>query len=1032
MKKRLRISLLLVAILSVFRVAAQDRAVTGKVTSSDDNSPLVGVSVLVKGTTQGATTDANGAYRLSVPNTNVTLVFSYVGFNRQEVAVGNRTVLDVVLAVDASDLSEVVITGYGSQIKRDVTGNIAQVKGTEIQNMPTPSIDQALQGKAAGVYVNAGTGKLGQGVTVRVRGTSSVSASSQPLYVVDGIPVTNEDLGNYGGATNPLADINFNDVESIEILKDASAGAIYGSRAANGVVLVTTKRGKSGKTNVSVNFQSGVSDATKRVDFLNAQQYADYFRMAAGNRDRRSNIDPKDADSYTQSFFGKDGFLDFYSYGTYGTAKAGDYNWQDKAFQKGSINQADLQFSGGNEKTQFYVSGQYLTQNGTLIGNSLERFSGRLNLDHQANKWLSLGLNMSLARTLNKRLPGDNAFSNPLQISAISPITPFEDPETGLPAGTPPGDINIPLYYNPLISINYARYAQVGYRNLLQSYAQFNLFTGLRFRSELGVDIVNQQEEGYFGSQTVRNQTRASRGIGQNYYTGVLNYNTNNYFSYERAFGVHGINATLGMSYQQSQTKSNFIEGTQFPSDAYQRIASAATKSDGSSLETNFRFLSYFLRANYKFANKYLLSLSGRVDGSSRFGLNSRYGFFPAASVGWVLTEEGFLRENRFVSFLKARASYGLTGNAEIGNFPQLGLFQGDAGYVGAAGQRPAQIGNPDLKWETTTQADFGVDFGLFNNRINGEVDYYIKKTTGLLLNVQIPATTGFATQTRNVGELENKGFEFVLNTENLVGKFTWSTSLNLGANRNKIVNINKQVIDGGISGLTNQAREGQSIGVWWAPEYAGVDPANGDALWYKNTENAADGTRDRTTTNVYNQAQRVVVGNPNPKLVGGITNKFSYAGFDLSVFFNGVSGNNLSFFGVGQYSSGNGIYEDNQTVDQLRAWTKENPNTDVPEARYLQRNGNQASSRYIYDGSYLRLRTVTFGYNFPKTLVSRLKMDRLRVYASGMNLLTFTNYKGWDPEVNSDDFTGNIAQGNDFYSPPQPRTILFGLNIGF
>ncbi len=1029
MKKCLQFSLLWVALFLTFRVSAQERTVTGRVTAADDNSPLVGVSVLVKNTNRGTTTDVNGNYRLSVAD-NSTLVFSYVGFVRQEIAVGNRTVADVTLASDAASLSEVVVTGYGSQIKRDLTGNIAQVKGTEIQNMPTPSVDQALQGRAAGVYVNAGTGKLGQGVTVRVRGSSSISASSQPFYVVDGIPVTTGDLGSYGGDTNPLADINFNDVESIEVLKDASAAAIYGSRAANGVVLITTKRGKSGKTNISLNYQAGISNAARRVNFLNAKEYVDFFKMAAGNQDRRQNIDPNDPDSYTQSVIGPGGFLDYYSYGTYGTDKQGDYDWQDRAFSKGGIQQVDLQLNGGSDKTKFYLSGQFLDQKGTIIGNSIQRYSGRLNLDHSANKWLTVGLNMSLARTLNKRLPGDNAFSNPVQASAITPLTPFTDPNTGLPSGTPPGDVNIPVYYNPFISIDYASFYQISYRNLLQGYAQVQFMPSLRFRSELGVDILNQQEEGYFGSQTVRNQTRAARGIGSNTYAGVVNYTTNNYFSYDKAFGVHSIGATLGMSYQQSQSKFNSVEGTQFPSDAYQRIASAGTISSGSSTESNFRFLSYFVRANYKFADKYLLSLSGRVDGSSRFGANRRYGFFPAASAGWVLTEEGFLKESRALSFLKLRASYGITGNAEIGNFPQLGLFGGTV-YAGIGGQAPSQIGNPDLKWETTTQTDVGLDFGIFNNRISGEIDYYIKKTSDLLLNVNIPSTSGFTTQFRNVGNLENKGVEFVLNTRNVVGKFSWTTSFNVAANRNKVTNINKQVIEAGLSGFTNRAVEGQPIGVWFVPEYAGVDPANGDALWYKNTENA-DGSRDRTTTRTYSEAQRVVFGNPNPKFVGGLNNTFSFKGIDLTVFFNGVFGNNLNFYGVGQYSSGNGIFEDNQTKDQLRAWTKENPNTDVPEARYLSRNGNQASSRYVVKGDFVRLRTVTLGYNLPTTLTRRIGLEKARIYVSGMNLLTFTKYNGWDPEVNSDDFTTNVAQGNDFYTPPQPRTFLVGLNLGF
>ena len=459
-------------------------------------------------------------------------------------------------------------------------------------------------------------------------------------------------------------------------------------------------------------------------------------------------------------------------------------------------------------------------------------------------------------------------------------------------------------------------------------------------------------------------------------------------------------------------------------------IASAAKYSSGSSSQTDYRFLSYFARANYKFADRYLIGASARVDGSSRFGRENRYGFFPAASVGWVITEEDFLKNNGTFSFLKLRASYGRTGNAEIGNFPQLGLFIGDASYGALPGQRPSQLANPNLSWETTDQADIGLDFGILNNRINGELDYYNKQTTGLLLNVNVPGTSGFATQYRNVGKLENKGIEVVLNTDNIVGAFKWKTSLNFAANRNKIKDLQTQIIEGGLNNMS-RAVEGQPLGVFFTAEYAGVDPANGNALWYKNTQNT-DGSLDRTTTSVYSQAQRVIVGNPMPKWQGGITNTFSYKGFDLSVFFNAVVGNKLNFYGVGRYSSANGRFEDNQTVNQLAAWTKENPNTNVPEARLYYNNGAQPSSRFVVDGSYVRLRNVTLAYNVPKTLLSKIKMNSARLFVTGQNLLTFTKYVGWDPEVNADDVVSNIAQGYDFYTAPQARTITGGVTIGF
>ncbi|GAB4011480.1 TonB-dependent receptor [Spirosoma migulaei] len=1023
MGKLLQISFLL--LLTAWGAYAQNQAISGRVTSSDDNTGLPGVSVTIKGSTQGTLTDATGNYRLSA-GSNATLVFSFIGFSTVEEVVSNRSVIDVQLKTDVRNLNEVVVTGYGQQIKRDLTGNIAKVRAADIQDQPVTTFDQALQGKAAGVQINSGSGKLGQGIQVRVRGQSSVSASNQPLYVVDGTPVTTDNLSFNSASTNPLADINPQDIESVDILKDASAGAIYGARAANGVVLITTKRGKAGRTNITFGAQYGSSKPTNKLQFLNTDQYVKFYNQAAANSDRIEGLDQSDPDSYTSYM---KGFYETQGLGTYGTPTQASTNWGDLAYQDAPYQQYDINLNGGNEKTTFYLSGQLLDQKGILVGNALQRYSGRLNLDHKVSDRLRVGFNTGQTRTFNQRISADNQFDNPMQMVALPPMTPATDPTTGLPVGTPPGDLSIPVYYNPLINIGNAYFNTTVYRSISNVYGQLQIIKGLSFRTEFGLDVLNQQEELYYNSKTQRNFS-APQGIGQNRYVRVENYTTNNFFTYNTLFGRSQLDLTAGMSYQQSQQKTNFTEGRDFPSDAYRQIASAARKTDGSSTQTDYRFLSYFARANYKFSDRYLVGLSARVDGSSRFGKNSRYGFFPAVSAGWVLSEEDFLKNNSTISFLKLRSSYGQTGNAEIQNFPQLGLFTGDASYGTLPGQRPSQLANPDLKWETTNQFDIGLDFGILNNRINGEIDYYNKQTSGLLLSVNVPGTTGFATQFRNVGSLENKGFEIVLNSENLTGAFRWTTSFNAAINQNKITNLQSQIIEGGINAMS-RAVEGQPLGVFFTQEYAGVDPANGDALWYKNTTNA-DGTLDRTTTNTYSQAQRVVVGSPLPKWTGGITNTFTYKGISLSVLFNGVFGNKINFYGVGRYSSANGRFEDNQTVNQLAAWTSANTITDVPEARLFYNNGAQSSSRFILDGSFVRLRTVTLSYSLPKALINKAKLTNVRLFVTGQNLLTFTNYAGWDPEVNADYIVSNIAQGYDFYTAPQARTITGGINIGF
>lgn len=1031
MKKNLLLSLLLLFAL-IGSAWAQTTAVSGQVTSAADGAVLPGVTVLEKGTSNGVTTGIDGEYRLNV-QPNATLVFRFIGMTTQEVPVNGRSTINVQLRTDQQQLEEVVVVGYGTQEKRSVTGAIASLSAKDVEQTPVTSVEQAMQGKAAGVFIQSNNGKLGQGIQVRVRGTSSLSAGSQPLYVVDGIPIISDNLSGTSAGTNPLADINFNDVASIEVLKDASAAAIYGARASNGVIIITTKKGKAGTSRVNFSAQWGSSEPSRHRDFMNAQQYVQIIQRAglgAATQDFAAGAYETLAEAQEDYASFVNSRLTRYSAGNqdWETGEVST-NWEREAFQSASQSQYDLNLSGGNENTTYYVSGQYLDQTGILIGNAFRRYSARINLDNKVNSILNIGMNLSFAKTENDRVSNDNAFSTPMQIVALSPITPIIDPRSGLLSGSLPGAAsNYPVYYNPLLSLNNASYQTNVYRTIGNVYGELKITDALSFRSEFGVDQLNQNEESYYGSLTFRN-SGTPNGFGENAYTQVLNYNTNNYFSYRKTFNEdNSLDVTVGMSYQKAQINTNDVQGQQFPSDAYKQLSSAALISAGSSSETGYSFLSYFGRGNYTLRDKYLFSASIRADGSSRFGKDNRYGYFPAASIGWIISEEGFMNDISYLSLLKVRGSYGLTGNAEVGNFASLGLFTGDAGYNGVAGQRITQIANPDLRWESTAQLDVGLDFGFLNNRISGSFDFYRKNTTDLLLNVNVPATSGFATQLQNLGKLYNLGYELSVTSQNLVGAFSWSTNLNASYNRNRVTDIQGQVL--GTNDL-NRVIEGQSIGVFFGKEYAGVDPANGDALYFLNTK-SPDGTVDRTKTNDYSAAEDVVLGNPTPNYIGGLTNNFSYKNFDLSFSFQGVTGNKI-YNGGGQYMSANGSNGfDNQTLDQLAYWDKPGDITDIPEPRLFYGNGVGPSSRYLSDGAYVRLKTFSMGYNLPKQWVSKMKMQNARLFMNAYNLFLITGYDGWDPEVNADYQASNINLGVDFYSAPQPRTITFGFNIGF
>ncbi len=1006
---------LLCFILGVFHIAfGQNRQITGQITSATDGSTYPGVTVMVPGTTIGTISDVDGNYSITVPDDATELEYKYVGMKSVTVSIDDRSLIDVQMEEDILGLEEVVVIGYGRQLKTDLTGSISKISTDDLNEVPIITFENALQGVSSGVHVEQSSGKLGEGTKVRIRGSSSISADNQPLYVIDGIPLYTENTGILNNhPTNPLAQINMADVETIEVLKDASAAAIYGSRAANGVIMITTKRGRAGKTNIDVNFSRGVSTRSNVVGFLNAAEYRELLDEAVQN-----GIDQGDpwgfgdidsfrdwANNYIIPGYREDHFEQSY-----------DENWEEQAFRSAGVTNFDLSASGGNEKTNFYTGVSYLDQEGILINNRFRRASARLNLEHAAADRLKIGMNTMFSRTQLDRVSGDNAFSTPLQLVAQVPVTPIIDPNTG--------ELNTnTLYPNGLIDArdNYAK--NVAYRALSNAFFTWEPVRGLSWRTDVGFDLMTQKEDEYQGRRT-NDGAPDGKATGRN--VNVLKLTTNNYLSFSREFaGIHNIEAVAGITFEKIDRNLQSVQVSGFPTDAFQTIASAATNTFYTGQETAFAYTSYFARANYKLMDRYLMSASVRRDGSSRFGVNSRYGTFPAFSAGWILSRESFMQNANWLSFLKIRGSYGLTGNSGIGNFAHMGTYVG-ANYAGVSGIRPWSLASPDLKWETTAQMDIGIDFGFLRNRINGEVDYYQKKTEDLLLARTLPSTSGFTGVIQNIGSLENKGWEVVINTGNLVGEFKWNTSFNISGNKNKVLDIaGPDIIRG-----ENRVREGEAIGVFVTRSYAGVNPDNGHAWYYME---------DGTKTEDYNVAPNLVVGNPNPDFLGGMTNSFQFKGFDLNVLLSFVYGNSV-YNGGGQYQSMQfSNWMDNQTKDQMNRWQKPGDITDVPQAvfPFSEFSATNPSSRYLSDASYLRLRSVSFGYSLPVRVLERMSLRSLRIYATGTNLFTWTNYKGWDPEVNFLDGAGtsmttdNIVQGGDFYTAPQARTFTVGIKIG-
>jgi TonB-dependent starch-binding outer membrane protein SusC len=964
----------------------QEIKISGKITS-DDGQPLPGANIILSGTSRGVISKDDGTYEITVPSAASSLDFSFIGYARQQMKVGSLRVIDVVLHPDSKMLSELIVVGYSVEQKVMSTGSVGVVKTTALKDIPVSTIDGLMQGVASGVQVSQNSGTPGGEMSVRIRGISSISGSSQPLYIIDGIPVTTGDfaqIGYEGQGTNALSDLNPNDIESISVLKDAAAASIYGARASNGVVVITTKRGINQKTQINFNSYYGVQQVWRKLDMLNSRQWMEYRNDLAGT----PVFTQEDMDNITI-----------------------DTDWQKIIFRTAPISNYELTANGGNQKTKFFMSGDLFNQQGVLIGTDYQRINGRVNIDHSITDKLTIGASIGITHSKTNRVEGDQTLHGPLPNGISTPAI--------YPVYNPDGSYNQEGPYSNAVSIaNEAINQNYSFRTIANSYLNWDIVPHLSFSTKWGIDFLNFREHAYESTKTV--QGAKYNGLGFETYTNVMNIVSNNILKYQNTFDKSNVEILGGYSFESYETRSSFIRGQDYADQNLEYLNSAATIVSASSSASNAGIRSYFGRMNYSYNNRYIASFSGRFDSSSKFGENNRTGFFPSASLGWRIGEEEFMDNYESVSELKVRSSYGLTGNDDIPPFLYAELY-GVTSYLGHSGIYPSSIPNPDLRWETTAQFDVGLDLGLFKNRIFITADYYNKQTKDLLLDRPLPESSGFSSITENIGKVENKGIEFTIATNNFTGEFEWNTQLNISANRNKVVKLyNDQPIDD-IGRGSNRVQEGEAIGIFYSYKSLGVDPSTGDIVFADMNHDGLITAEDRTK-----------IGSPHPDFIGGITNSFKYKGFDLSVFL--------------QFSYGNDVFNgsrlfleslqggDNQLAAVVRRWQKPGDITDIPRATsdpVKAAENKRVSSRFIEDGSYMRVKNLTLGYTFPKELTEKLRISSLRVYFTSQNLLTFTYYTGLDPEVN---YAGNdnTVIGTDFFTYPQARSFNFGINLKF
>ncbi|QJD79170.1 SusC/RagA family TonB-linked outer membrane protein [Spirosoma rhododendri] len=1045
-------------LLLLAQISRAQTPITGTVTDAANGEKLAGTTVQVKGTNVGATTNADGRYQLTLPAGGTTLVFSFIGYQPTEVAVGNRSVVDVKLTSTDNALSEVVVVGYGVQNRRDVTTAIGSVRAKDLANQPVPSFDQALAAKIAGVQVTQTSGAPGAALSVRVRGTGSISAGNDPLYVIDGIPLS-RDTKYATGSTNTqfpdnpinvLSTINTDDIESIEVLKDASAAAIYGSRGSNGVVLLTTKRGRDGKTTVNYDSYVGMQQVSKKIDMLNAYEYAQIAYEAKNNAylDRNATGKATDANDVRNRGVGAPSTLIPPEIVPYLSGQTGltDTDWQDAIFRTAPIQNHTLSVSGGTDKLRFYVSGNYLNQRGVVIASGYKRYGLRANVEVKTGR-LTVGANLNPTYGYHDLVKAEGPYLGEGVVGLalqMQPIWPVNNADGSYNFGSNGWGYGATSILNPVAIANQVSDKLSQIRLLGNTYAQYEIIDGLTYRLNLGTDINSFQRDYYRPSTLeIRDRKGASTPTGFSRAQNFVNWLVENTLNYSKSFGPHAISALAGFTAQKDRRVANELTATNFPNDLVYTL-NAGQVSSGSSDVQEWSLLSYLGRVQYDYAGKYLLSGAIRADGSSRFGRNNRWGYFPSVSAGWNISQESFLKSSTWVSDLKLRASYGLTGNFQIPNYGSISLLNYQNYILGSevlvSGLAPGNSANDRLRWEKTAMLDVGFDLSLWRNRLSLTVDYYNANTSDLLLNVPVPRTSGFSTELQNIGKVNNKGIEVTLGTQQTFGRVTWNGSLNFASNRNRVVALGPSgdpiIVAGGVAGAQFITQIGRPIGEYYTMIYDGVfkNQAEIDAYPHVSTtrpgdfrfiDNDGNGTIDFSR-------DRAITGSYFPKYTFGFNSSLSYAGFDLNVAVQGVQGHKILNL-IRRYiynMEGNG----NLFQGAMDRWqSADNPgNGLVNRANRLASGSNgEISTWHIEDGSYVRIRTLTLGYTIPSALAQRLRLNRARLYVTAQNPFTFTKYLGYNPEVNSRPDSA-LSSGEDYGTYPLSRTTSVGLNLSF